>query len=59
MDAKRWFNSKLVWIGLLQTLIGICGIVAEFLSIGTFSPEAFVLLVAGMATVWCVETVIV
>ena len=45
---KFWYESKLVWLGVITTLIGALQLVAEFLKAGTFSPDSVVLLVVGI-----------
>ena len=49
--AKKWYESKLVWLGVIQTLIGILGLVATFLEAGNFTAPAVVMLVIGALTV--------
>jgi len=62
VETKRWFESKLVGIGILQSVIGIAGLLATFFAAGTFSAESFMLLLAGIATVimrvWFTESTI-
>ena len=48
---KNWWESKLVWLGVIQALIGILGLVAQFLELGDFTAGAVVALVAGILTV--------
>lgn len=62
MESKKWYQSKIVWMGVLQTLIGMLGLLAEFLKESEFSPMSVVVLVSGFLTVilriWFTETVI-
>jgi len=51
INAKFWWQSKTVWLGVLQTMIGILLIVADFLQKGNFSPSEATLLVTGILTV--------
>jgi len=48
---KPWYQSKLVWLGVLECAIGILGLVAAYLQNGSFTPADFVLLVSGALTV--------
>lgn len=48
---KSWYQSKLVWLGVIQTLIGSLGLVATYLADGVYTPEKFVLLASGILTV--------
>jgi len=58
--SKSWFQSKLVWLGILQTVIGVLGIVADFLGAGNYTPQAVTILVMGALTVglriWFTDT---
>jgi len=49
--VKSWYTSKTVWVGIIYILIGVLGIVAEFLNKGDYTPAAFVLLGIGILTV--------
>jgi hypothetical protein len=42
-----WYKSKVVLAGLIQTAIGILGILAELLAKATITPDAVVLAVSG------------
>lgn len=59
---KKWYESKLVWLGVIQSLIGMLAVLGEYLSKGDFSPVAVVTLVSGFLTVilrvWFTNTVI-
>jgi Na+-translocating ferredoxin:NAD+ oxidoreductase RnfG subunit len=46
-----WYKSKVVWAGVVQTLIGILGILAELLAKATITPDAVVLAVSGALVV--------
>jgi hypothetical protein len=48
---KAWYQSKIVWLGILQTLVGALGVVAEFLRAGDYSPVALTLLASGILMV--------
>jgi len=58
--TKPWYQSKLFWLGIIQTAIGILGIVADFLGAGDFTAQAVALLVMGALTVvlrvWFTDT---
>ena len=57
---KKWYASKLVWLGVIETVIGIHGLVATFLGAGSYTPESIVVLVMGALTValrvWFTDT---
>jgi len=48
---KKWYESKLVWLGILQTVIGVLGLVSDFLGVSNFTPQAITILVMGALTV--------
>ena len=48
---KKFFESKLFWLGVIQIAIGVLGLLGPFLEVGNFSPEAFVPLVSGFLTI--------
>lgn len=50
-DAKNWWESKLVWLGVLETVAGVATFLADWLRNEDFSPASVALLVAGVATV--------
>lgn len=49
--AKKWYTSKTYYIGALEILIGIGGLVATFLEAGDFAAPAIVCLVTGVLTI--------
>ena len=51
MDTKSWFQSKMVWLGIVQTAIAILSLVAEFLTHNDFSSAAVVMLFSGALTI--------
>jgi len=62
MQSKAWYESKILWLGVITTLIGALQLVAEFLKSGNFTPDAIVLLVVGVLgvvlRVWFTDTTI-
>ena len=46
--SKKWYQSRTVWAGILQILIAIGGLVADFLQAGDFTAPAITLLVTGV-----------
>lgn len=62
MDQKPWYESKLVWLGIVQTLIGVATLLSDWLGAGDYSPASITNLVAGILTVvlrvWFTDTVI-
>lgn len=51
MNSKSWYLSKIVWLGIIQTLIGGLGVLGEFLQKGDYSPFALTILATGILTV--------
>ena len=48
---KAWYQSKTIWVGVLEILIGVLGLVATFVGKGVYTPEAVVFLVVGVLTI--------
>lgn len=48
---KKFYESKLFWLGVIQTLIGVLNLVADFLSKGDFTSPEVVLLFSGALTI--------
>lgn len=48
MYSIKWYQSKLVWLNIVNTLIGAGALLAEYLNKGDYSPAAVVLLVTGI-----------
>jgi hypothetical protein len=51
MDPKAWYASKTIWVGVIEVVIGVLGLVAPFLGGKVYTPEAFVLLGVGVLTI--------
>jgi hypothetical protein len=51
MWGKNWYQSKTIWVGILQVAIGVLGLVATFLQAGDYTAPAIVLLVVGVLTI--------
>ena len=49
--TKPWYESKTVWAGILEILIAVCLLVADFLTVKNFTAPAFVLLGVGVLTI--------
>ena len=49
--SKKWYQSKTVWIGILEVLSAVGLLVADFLTTGDFTAPAFVLLGVGVITI--------
>ena len=45
---KKWYQSKTVWLGILTTLIGILGLVSDFLGKPTNTLQDITLLLSGV-----------
>jgi hypothetical protein len=49
---KPFYLSKLVWLGIVQTLLGALTVIADFMQSGkAFDPLGIVLIVSGILTV--------
>jgi hypothetical protein len=63
MEGKKWYASKMVWLGILITLQGLIPLVVEFLEKGPVSPAAVGSLLSGILVVilrvWFVDSPIV
>lgn len=61
-NTKPFYMSKIVWMGIIQTLIGILTMTSEFLNKGSFQPVDMTLLVTGFLTIimriWFTDTII-
>lgn len=60
MESKNWFESKIVWVGIINTLIASLTLAGEFLTKADFSPVAVTVLITGILTiilrVWFTDT---
>lgn len=48
---KPWYQSKILWLGVVQFLLGALGSLYEFLQRADYSPAAVVVLMSGILTV--------
>jgi hypothetical protein len=48
---KKWYESRTIWIGIIQVLCAVGLLVADFLQVGNFTAPAFVLLLVGVLTI--------
>jgi hypothetical protein len=48
---KSPFASKTVWIGILEILIGVAGLLIPFFQTGEYTAAAYTALVAGVLTI--------
>ena len=57
---KPWYQSKSIWLAIIQTLLGILALVATFLEIASFTAPAIVMLVMAalqvVIRVWFTDT---
>lgn len=51
IDGKPWYKSKLVLVGILQTVIGSLSLVADLLGKAQITPQDATLLSVGILTV--------
>ena len=45
---KKWYQSKMVWLGIITTLIGALSLVSDLLNKPTVSPQDIILLLSGI-----------
>ena len=48
MKTKKWYESKLVILNVIQTLIGALTLAAEYMKAGDLSPAGMTMLVVGI-----------
>jgi hypothetical protein len=57
---KAWYQSKLVWLGIILTISGALPFVSELVKVQPITPEAVIALVGGILTVilrvWFTDT---
>jgi hypothetical protein len=66
MQSKPWYQSKIVWLGILTTLLGVFPLVNEYVKIvapaAVIVVDATLVLVAGIVTavirIWFTDTAI-
>ena len=46
--VKNWYDSKTFWVGVLQVLIGIGGLLAPFFGTGVYTAQSITLLITGV-----------
>ncbi len=51
MESKKFYLSKLFWLGAIEITIGSLGLIGPFLETGDFSPAGIVAVVAGVLTI--------
>lgn len=49
--VKKWYQSKTIWVGILQVAAAVGLAVADFLQVGDFTAPAYVLLFVGVVTI--------
>lgn len=62
MTPKLWYTSKLVWLGILQTVFAILMSASDLVSKGALTPQDALVFLAGICTivirVWLTDTAI-
>lgn len=48
MEPKNWYESKLVWMSIITTLIGALGVVQEIIAKGPVDVNAVILIASGI-----------
>jgi len=49
--VKKWYESKLIWLGILQLVASVVQFVIEFIQAGDYSPESIVMGIAGVLVI--------
>ncbi|MCP4537844.1 MAG: hypothetical protein GY832_11935 [Chloroflexi bacterium] len=61
--TKKWYTSKMVWLGIIEFVMGVLGLLAPFFDAGNFTAGAIVSLLMGVLTivlrVWFTDTKLV
>jgi hypothetical protein len=62
MEVKKWYESKLTWLGIITTVIGVLEVVGAWMETASFQPQDFTALAVGVLTVvlrvWFTNTTI-
>lgn len=62
MELKAWYQSKIVWLSIIQFLIAFLGLLGEFLQKADYSPIAITMLFSAVLMVvmriWFTDTTI-
>lgn len=57
---KAWYDSKIVWVGVITTLLGVLGLFQEWYAKGDFSVPGIIGFVIGVLLivlrVWFTDT---
>ena len=51
MESKKWYQSKLVWLGILMTFSGTIEVAQKIISAGPIDTAAIMNLAGGVITV--------
>lgn len=51
LESIKWYQSKTIWAGVIEFLIGVGLLLAEFFAKGNFGAPAIILLVVGVLTI--------
>lgn len=52
MFSKEWWESSLVWIGILTAVGSASDLLVQFLQTHDFSIVAFIMLLQGLLVIW-------
>lgn len=47
----KWYQSKLVWLGVIQVVIGVLALLPAFIEGGVYNAEAIIPLITGALTI--------
>jgi len=51
METKKWWESKIVWLGIIETLIGVLQIVQQQIEVGSLNGAGVVNILIGALTI--------
>ena len=51
METKPFWKSKIVWLGIIQTVIGALGVAQDYMAKGVIGPNEIILIATGILTV--------
>lgn len=45
---KKWYQSKILWVGVMQLVYGSAMMIAEFIEAASFAPTSIAAFVCGL-----------
>jgi len=50
VEYKKWYQSRTSWVGIIETTIGILGMLATWMTTQDYSAPSIVLFIPGILT---------